>query len=233
MTTIPEIVKAFDQSLRSSAMRTAPYRHWLLKDALPADTANTIRSLPVKPARIGETEGKRETNNALRVFFSEANQSRYLVCDSLARAFQSPTVTDAIERACGIKLNGSYLRIEYCQDTGDFWLEPHTDIAEKLFTMLIYLSSEPGSEGWGTDIYDADMNHLGSAPCGFNRGLIFIPGKDTWHGFRRRPIEGVRRSIIVNYVKDSWRSRHELCFPNRAVGQSRASVTTGSKEAVS
>ena len=48
-------------------------------------------------------------------------------------------------------------------------------------------------------------------------GLIFVPGADTWHGFTRRPIVGVRRSLIVNYVKPEWRSRHELAFPNEAV----------------
>jgi hypothetical protein len=47
--------------------------------------------------------------------------------------------------------------------------------------------------------------------------LIFIPAADTWHGFHRRPINGVRRSLIVNYVKPEWRPRNELAFPDRAV----------------
>jgi len=28
----------------------------------------------------------------------------------------------------------------------------------------------------------------------------------------------VRRSLIVNYVKPEWRSRHELAFPERFAG---------------
>ena len=43
-----------------------------------------------------------------------------------------------------------------------------------------------------------------------NRGLIVIPAADTWHGF-------LRRSLIVNYVKPEWRSRHELAFPDQPV----------------
>jgi hypothetical protein len=27
----------------------------------------------------------------------------------------------------------------------------------------------------------------------------------------------MRRTLIVNYVRDEWRARHELCFPNRQV----------------
>ena len=84
--------------------------------------------------------------------------------------------------------------------------------------MLVYLSTEPGSEAWGTDILDANLNLVATAPYKRNAGLIFIPGADTWHGFHRRPINGVRRSLIINYVKPEWRSRHELAFPDRFAG---------------
>ena len=45
-----------------------------------------------------------------------------------------------------------------------------------------------------------------------------MPASDTWHGFHKRPIAGVRRSLIVNYVKPEWRSRHELAYPDHAAG---------------
>jgi hypothetical protein len=84
--------------------------------------------------------------------------------------------------------------------------------------MLVYFSTEPGAEDWGTDIYDQEMNHVATAPYAFNHGIIFIPGEDTLHGFRKRPINGVRKAIIVNYVKDEWRSRNELAYPDQPVG---------------
>jgi hypothetical protein len=114
-------------------------------------------------------------------------------------------------------LGGSSLRIEYCLDTDGFWLEPHTDNGAKLYTMLIYLSDEPGSEAWGTDTLDGSDGFVASTPHVRNGGLIFIPGADTWHGFHRRPIAGVQRSLIVNYVRPEWRSRHELTFPEQPV----------------
>ena len=36
-------------------------------------------------------------------------------------------------------------------------------------------------------------------------------------GFTPRAIRGVRRSLIVNYVKPEWRARHELAFPDQVV----------------
>src|SRR3546814_11882380 len=83
--------------------------------------------------------------------------------------------------------------------------------------MLVYLSTAPGSAQWGTDIYDAERHHAGRAPAGFDQGLIFVPASDTWHGFEPRRIDGVRRSIIVNYVVPEWRARHELAVPEQPV----------------
>jgi hypothetical protein len=47
--------------------------------------------------------------------------------------------------------------------------------------------------------------------------MIFVPSKGTWHGFERRPIQGVRRSLIVNYVTNEWRAREQLAFPEAPV----------------
>ncbi len=194
-----------------------PFRHWLLEDALPGQACVAIDALPFAPPAIDDTGGKRETHNSTRVFFGADARRRYAVCEDLAEALQGAAVTGRIEARCAVDLAGSFLRIEYCLDTDGFWLEPHTDIGAKLFTMLIYLSAEPGCEGWGTDIMDAEGNVMETAPYRRNSGLIFIPAADTWHGFRKRPIAGVRRSLIVNYVKPEWRSRHELAYPDRPV----------------
>jgi hypothetical protein len=173
--------------------------------------------MPFAPPRIGDTLGRRETHNAQRIFVSVENRRTYPACAALADALQDETTVGLIEDRCGIALTGSFLRIECCLDTDGFWLEPHTDIGAKLLTLLVYLSDHPDAEEWGTDIMDRAGTVLGRAPGGFNRGLMFVPGPETWHGFAKRPLRGVRRSIIVNYVKPEWRSRHELAFPETPV----------------
>jgi hypothetical protein len=207
----------FLSRLAAADRREFPYRHWLLSDALPPAIARAIADLPVPPALIGETMGKRETNNSTRRFMAPGDLGEHPSCAALMAAFQSPPVIRALQDETGAPLAGSFLRIEYCQDKDGFWLEPHTDIGAKLFTMLVYLSDGPEAEGWGTDIYDGERRHLGAAPAPFDAGLIFVPASDTWHGFERRPIPGIRRSVIVNYVRPEWRSRHELAFDGAPV----------------
>ena len=202
--------------LAANAVKT-PFRYWLLDNVLPEGMGRAVRALPFDPVGVGDTMGKRETLNSRRVFFSEDNLARHPVCATIADAFQDEATVALLEDRCETRLAGGFLRVEYCQDTDGFWLEPHTDIGAKMLTVLIYLSDHPDAADWGTDIMDQEGHVLGRAPGSANRGLIFVPGADTWHGWAKRPLRGVRKSLIINYVKPEWRSRHELAFPAEPV----------------
>ncbi len=203
------VAEHFIASLTASQRHARPWRHWLLDDLYPAELTAALEALPFAPPSGVLHEGRREINNSTRVFFDAATQDEHPCCARLVAAMLDRRVLAAIERECAIDLSGSLLRLEYCMDVGDFWLEPHTDIFVKKFTMLLYLSAGPGSDNCGTDVLAVEAPHalVGEAPFGFNQGTLFIPAADTWHGFHRRRIVGVRKSIIVNYVTDDWRAR--------------------------
>jgi len=207
----------FSQAFQAAQRNEAPYRHWLIANTLPEEIARAVVNLPVPAPVIGDTLGRRDSHNSSRWFFSPENRKRFAVCAEVAGAFQKSATVSLLERETGADFSGGFLRIEYCQDTGGFWLEPHTDIGAKLITLTIFLSDAPGSEDWGTDIYDNERRHIGRAPGAFNNGYAFIPASDTWHGVEKRTFNGIRRSIIINYVKPEWRSRHELSFPDSPV----------------
>ncbi len=204
------IADTFLDCIRRAETRTEPFAHWLLDGVLTVDACDAIRELPLTPVETARFDGKRETNNDTRSYFNADMCARFPVCRDVVEAFKDPRVLGALRDLCGVDVARGHLRIEYTQDTDGFWLEPHTDISVKMFTMLVYLSEEPELADAGTDIFDSELNHVGRAPYGPNRGLIFVPADDTWHGFVKRPIRGVRRSLIVNYVRDDWRERWQL-----------------------
>lgn len=205
------------RSMGAATLRHTPYRFWQLQDVLPPPDLAALRALTPAQAKPVDTAGRRETHNATRIFFNTALQQRSAAAAALARYLQSTAARDLWCRHAGVDLAGSFLRIEYCQDMAGFWLEPHTDIGAKYFTLLIYLADPPPGECWGTDIFDARHNLVLRASGAANTGVLFIPAADTWHGFGPRPISGVRRTLIVNYVTHAWRARHELCFPDTAL----------------
>lgn len=207
------VADTFLESLTRAKHGTAPYDHWFLDRVLPREDVAAIEALPFQPPQDVIFNGKREANNAVRVYFNPENQARFAVCRRLAAGFLDPRVLSAIEAKTGADLSASRLRIEYSQDTEGFWLAPHTDISVKTFTMLIYLSDDPRLANAGTDIHEGppDFKHVATAPYGRNLGFIFIPGKNTWHAVGKRPLHGaVRKSLIVNYVTSAWRETSEL-----------------------
>lgn len=211
------LMASLRQSLNQAERSDEPYRHWLLKDLFPADVLRELQTLDFPVPQLGGVSGSREVHNATRVYFDADNQARFPMVKAVADCLQSMAAVEAFEKAFGGPLKDTLLRIEYAQDTQDFWLQPHTDIGVKKFTMLIYLSDNPAHSDLGTDIYRDKDSHYGRAPYRPNGALVFIPSNNTWHGFEPRSFPGVRKSLIVNYVTQEWRDREQLSFPNAPV----------------
>jgi hypothetical protein len=208
---------ALIESIDTSRRVEQPYRHWFLQRCLPADAVDPILDLPFPAPDLGGVSGKREIHNATRRYFDAENRAKIPLCENFCQAFQDKRITDKIASYFGTKLAGTYLRIEYGQDTDSFWLEPHTDLGVKAFTMLLYLSKNPQHKTLGTDIYDAGKKHVGSSPFAPNAAMVFVPSNNTFHGFEPRKIEGVRKSLIINYVTNDWRAREQLAFPDKPI----------------
>ena len=137
-----------------------PYRRWTLVDVFPEALCTAILVLPIVPPMLGATDGTRDTYNARRTFFTPELRAKFPVCEDLAQALQRPDVARQFEETLRIRATGSFVRMEYMQDTDGAWLEPHRDIPEKLFSMVLYLCTGPHAKDWGTDIYD-DAKALG------------------------------------------------------------------------
>jgi hypothetical protein len=211
------IAAHFCHALTTARREEWPYTHWKLADILPESVCTGVLTLPIAPPLLGRTDGTRGTYNDKRTFFTPALREKFPTCQALAEALQAPKVAALMAKTCGIDVGGAYLRMEYMQDLDGAWLEPHHDVAEKLFSMVIYLFVGPDGKEWGTDIYDAERNWVGRSSGAFNSGTIFVPGENTWHGFEPRRIDGVRRLMEINYVRPNWRSRDQLSFPDQPI----------------
>lgn len=214
---VDEIAGRFCRAVSMSQRSDQPYRHWKLADVFPTDLCTGILTLPIAPPYLGRTDGTRNSYNAARCFITPELRAKFPTCQALSEALQRSDVARLLAETCNIAVDGSNLRMEYIQDTDGAWLEPHRDIPEKLFSMVVYLFTGPDSTEWGTDIYDAERRWIGRSSGEFNSGVIFVPGPATWHGFDPRPIVGVRRLMEINYARSDWRDREQLAFPDRPI----------------
>ena len=210
---VAEIIGTVKRSIVCRKTFDFPYQHFLLENFFPKEVAAALRDLPLRAPDLHGVSGKRELHNDTRAYFDAHNMAEYKVMRHVAEALQSKLTTDLIADLLDAPIDNTYLRLEYAQDVDGFWLEPHTDLGVKKFTCLIYLSEGEGHEKLGTDIYETREKHFGASPFIHNSAMVFIPGDNTWHGFEKRPIHGVRKSIILNYVTPEWRAREQLSYP--------------------
>ena len=215
--TASDIIASVRASILARKTFEQPYRHFIVENLFPAAVARELADLPFKAPALEGVSGKRELHNDTRSYFDAAAMARFPVMRLVADALHATETCALIQKEFGAPINDTFLRLEYAQDVDGFWLEPHTDLGVKKFTCLIYLSDLPGHRGLGTDIYSARDSHFGSPPFVPNSAMIFVPGENTWHGFEKRPIQGVRKSVILNYVTHDWRAREQLSFGDRTV----------------
>lgn len=84
------VAQSFLACLEKAQHVTKPFDYWLLKDALPPEDVEGILALPVAAPTDAEFSGRRETNNAQRMFFGADAQRRYAVCRRVADGFKDP-----------------------------------------------------------------------------------------------------------------------------------------------
>jgi len=215
--TASDVVHSFVRSVDTAKRSDRPYTNWSLLHCFPEDVVDDILALPFEAPSLDGVSGKRELHNNTRKYFDAENRKLFPVCEAVADAFQDKRVTSHIEKVFGTNLKGSYLRIEFAQDIDGFWLEPHTDLGVKVFTMLLYLSKDPSHADLGTDIYDVNKKQVGRSVFVSNAAMVFVPSNNTYHGFEKRKIVGVRTSLIINYVTNEWRAREQLAFPETPI----------------
>ena len=212
-----EIAATFCRSLDVAVRYAEPFPHFYADDLFPKPVVEGLAALPFSPAGRTEMSGRRE-GNGTRIFFGPAEMTRFPVMWAVAEALQSANVIRSIGALSAAPIRGCHLRLEYAIDEEGFWLAPHTDIGIKKFTCLISLTNYSDQSSLGTDIYNPDNSLYKRAPFRRNGALMFVPSPQTWHGFAHRPIDGRRKSIILNYVAPGWRDRDQLAFPDRPVG---------------
>ena len=216
MTVSPQAVAdSFRAAIAARESHADPYPWWLLENLLPKDAVRELATLPFDAPSLEGVSGRRELHNDTRSYFDAQGQAKHPIMRSIAEALQSRPVTRAIHEAFNAPIDDTFLRLEYALDSDGFWLEPHTDLGVKKFTCLVYLTE--GHEDLGTDIYRSKDEYFGRSPFRPGLAMIFVPSDRTWHGFEKRPIKGVRRSMILNYVTRDWRAREQLSFPDETV----------------
>ena len=147
--------------------------------------------------------GKRDAANKFRMFAKKGTELGNIFADFDKLDFRLH-MTDIT----GVDCSKGRLRVELCQDGPGFYLEPHIDIPEKIITLQVYLGE--GNQDWGTKLYNSEKVIYSSVPFEHNTGWCMSCDSPLIHGVEKNKVDGVRKSVIINYVTDNWRDKEQL-----------------------
>lgn len=183
-----------------------PYKHWIIENPLTSAMMEEVKIASISNCpRV--YDGTRAADNGgngidgkLRCYVTDENLRDFPAITELVEDLRSPDTYEAIGDLLKRDFSQAYLRVEICCDRVGFWLKPHTDIKEKLMSMLLYVNPYGEPESIGTDIYDDNKQRVFTVPYRNNLGYMFAPAHNTWHGLEKKEIKTERRSIMINYV---------------------------------
>ncbi len=189
-----------------------PFQHWIVENMLPSELTDQILAVRIPKTSGFVYDGTRASDSKLkpggtpprRMFITKDTKNEHPFFQDLVDAFLDPQVLKIVKDKFHVDTKELFLRVEYINDFDGFFLEPHKDIIEKQFTLLLFLGDGP--EYMGTDFYDTDLKVVKTVKFGHNRGYVFTPSENSWHGLERKPIPDRRCSLLVNYVtfKTDW-----------------------------
>lgn len=178
--------------------------HWfLVNEAFDKSLMDKIQSLFSNHALITEFDGRRAAANEFRQFITRDNDH-----DKLFAFLDTPEAKQYFTDLTGVDCTNGKLRVELCQDAPGFYLENHIDIPEKLITLLVFVGDGPLY--WGTSIFTDENEYIRTVPFKHNAGWLTHKNADIIHGVRENTIDGLRKSVIINYVIGDWRDTEQL-----------------------
>lgn len=171
----------------------------------PDEFARTLLKLYPEPKSLDSYSGKRDGANEFRTFVTEKTP----VAHKIFAPWNTEYAKQMFTEISGVDCSRGHLRIELCQDVDGFWLERHIDIPEKLITLQIYLGD--GDINWGTSIYFPRKGNIyRTVPFRHNEGWMTIAGSPLVHGVEQNMVDGLRKSVIINYVVGDWKDTDQL-----------------------
>lgn len=151
-------------------------------------------------------DGRRSCTNDFRTF---VNRDTNIELVEMFKDWDTSESREFFSEISGQDCSDGTLRIELCQDSSGFYLDKHIDIPEKYITLQVYLGE--GDETWGTSIYNNnDLYHTNKFI--HNTGWMSFKGSPLIHGIEKGVINGIRRSVIINYVIGDWNDTDQLYY---------------------
>ena len=185
-----------------------PWKHFIIDDVFSKEDYQILKDFPRLDSGYENITGFRDAIDN-RVYLNDKFVNDNPQFKNILRTLNN---TDVFEKIFDVNLNRCSLRPELIDDRYPFFHEVHCDHPDKVLTLLIYIDKDD-KQNLASDLYVDENTHHTKLKWKNNGGIGWTiePNDNKWHGFKPMKYEGVRRILIVNWVKnDVWKDKSQL-----------------------
>lgn len=185
-----------------------PWKHFIIDDVFSKEDYQILKDFPRLDSGYENITGFRDAIDN-RVYLNDKFVNDNPQFKNILRTLNN---TDVFEKIFDVNLNRCSLRPELIDDRYPFFHEVHCDHPDKVLTLLIYIDKDD-EQNLASDLYIDENTHHTKLKWKNNGGIGWTiePNDNKWHGFKPMKYEGVRRILIVNWVKDEvWNDKSQL-----------------------
>jgi len=196
--------------------QTDPWDHFLIEDLFEQDDFELLKNFPPLDSNCNNVVGGFRDQVLGRVFLNDEFVEKNPQFLKLVRLLNDRKLFSDILKE---DLSSTTLRVELIDDKYPFFHEVHVDHPDKRITMLIYIDKDD-DKNLATDVYVDKDTHYAKLNWTPNGGIIWKVDEvndKKWHGFTKEKYTGIRRIIILNWVKSppQWRDETQLYLNER------------------
>jgi len=185
-----------------------PWKHFIIDDVFSKEDYQILKDFPRLDSGYENITGFRDAIDN-RVYLNDKFVHDNPQFKNILRTLNN---TDIFEKIFDVKLSRCSLRPELIDDRYPFFHEVHCDHPDKVLTLLIYIDKDD-EQNLASDLYIDENTHHTKLKWKDNGGIGWTiePNDNKWHGFKPMKYDGVRRILIVNWVKDEvWNDKSQL-----------------------
>ena len=194
-------------------VKNKPWKHFIFDNIFAKEDYQTLKDFPRLDSGYENITGFRDAIDN-RVFLNDKFVSKNPQFKSVLRTLND---TESFEKIFDINLVNCSPRPELIDDRCPFFHEVHRDHPDKVLTMLIYIDKDD-EQNLASDLYIDKNTHHTKLKWKDNGGIGWTiePNDDKWHGFKPMKYNGVRRILIINWVKNNiWNDKSQLYLSHR------------------
>ena len=189
-------------------VKNKPWKHFIFDNIFSEEDYQTLKDFPRLQSGYKNITGFRDAIDN-RVYLNDKFVHDNPQFKNILRTLNN---TDIFEKIFDVKLSRCSLRPELIDDRYPFFHEVHCDHPDKVLTLLIYIDKDD-EQNLASDLYIDENTHHTKLKWKNNGGIGWTiePNDNKWHGFKPMKYDGVRRILIVNWVKDEvWNDKSQL-----------------------